>query len=155
MQTRPYRSDHLAIIANPAHPIASRKRCAFEDTLDYDHVGLPASTAVHTMLARAAAIIGKSISYRAVVSTFDASLRCVRANLGIAVVPREVAEPVAPTYGLQVLPLTDAWAQRRFAICFQDEQRLSPAAKALAAHLQALATPRAKERGGRRASVRP
>ena len=155
LQTRPYRSDHLAIIANPAHPIASRKRCAFEDTLDYDHVGLPASTAVHTMLARAAAIIGKAISYRAVVSTFDASLRCVRANLGIAVVPREVAEPVAPTYGLRVLPLTDAWAQRRFAICFQDEKRLSPAARALVAHLQALATPRAKDRSGRRPSVRP
>ncbi|WP_436411665.1 LysR substrate-binding domain-containing protein [Variovorax ginsengisoli] len=106
------------------------------------HVGLPASTAVHTMLARAAAIIGKPISYRAVVSTFDASLRCVRANLGIAVVPREVAEPVASTYGLKVLPLTDPWAQRSFAICFYDEKRLSPAAMALAAHLQALATTR-------------
>jgi len=142
LQTRPYRNDHLAIIAGPSHPIASKKRCAFEETLDYDHVGLPASTAVHTMLARAAAIIGKPISYRAVVSTFDASLRCVRANLGIAVVPREVAEPVASTYGLKVLPLTDPWAQRSFAICFYDEKRLSPAAKALAAHLQSLATTR-------------
>jgi DNA-binding transcriptional LysR family regulator len=82
------------------------------------------------------------ISYRAVVSTFDASLRCVRANLGIAVVPREVAEPMASTYGLRVLPLTDPWAQRRFAICCYDEKPLSPAAKALAAHLHSLATAR-------------
>jgi DNA-binding transcriptional LysR family regulator len=142
LQTRPYRSDHLAIIANPSHPIAGKRRCAFEDTLDHDHVGLPASTAVHIMLARAAAIIGRAISYRAVVSTFDASLRCVRANLGIAVVPREVAEPVAAAYGLKVIPLTDRWAQRKFAICFHDEGRLSPAARALAAHLQAAATAR-------------
>ncbi|MGJ7510266.1 LysR family transcriptional regulator [Variovorax sp. GT1P44] len=142
LQTRPYRNDNLAIIANPAHPIAGKKRCAFEETLEYDHVGLPASTAVHTMLARAAAIIGRPISYRAIVSTFDASLRCVRANLGIAVVPREVVEPVASTYGLRVLPLTDRWAQRKFAICFQDEKRLSPAAKALATHLQVTATTR-------------
>ncbi len=142
LQTRPYRGDHLAIIASPSHPIARRKRCAFEDTLDHDHVGLPANTAVHTMLARAAAIIGRTISYRAVVTTFDASLRCVRANLGIAVVPREVAEPMASTYGLVVLPLTDKWAQRSFAICFHDEKRLSPAAKLLVEHLHAAATPR-------------
>jgi DNA-binding transcriptional LysR family regulator len=139
LQTRPYRRDHLAIVAHPAHPIARRKHCAFEETLPYDHVGLPASTAVHTMLARAAAIIGQPLSYRAVVTTFDASLRCVRANLGISVVPREVADPVASTYGLKVVPLTDPWAQRSFAICFPDEKRLSPAARLLVAHLQALA----------------
>jgi DNA-binding transcriptional LysR family regulator len=144
LQTRPYRSDHLAIIANPSHPIARKKRCAFEETLDYDHVGLPASTAVHTMLARAAAIIGRTISYRAVVTTFDASLRCVRANLGIAVVPREVAEPMAATYGLKVLPLTDKWAKRSFTICFQDDERLSPAARLLAAHLQSMAKAEAR-----------
>lgn len=142
LQTRPYRSDHLAIIAHPKHPIARLKRCAFEQTLEFDHVGLPASTAVHTMLGRAAAIIGKPINYRAVVSTFDASLRCVRANLGIAVVPREVALPVAEGFGINVVPLSDKWAQRRFAICFHDEKRLSPAARLLVAHLEGLSAAR-------------
>ncbi len=113
----------------PSDPIARLKRCTFEQTLDFDHVGLPGSTAVHTMLGRAAAIIGKPINYRAVVSTFDASLRCVRANLGIAVVPSEVALPLAASFGIKVLPLSDKWAQRRFALCFQDEKRLSPAAR--------------------------
>jgi DNA-binding transcriptional LysR family regulator len=141
LQTRAYRSDHLAIVAHPSHPLARRKRCAFEDTLEFDHVGLPASTAVHTMLARAAAIIGRPLGYRAVVSTFEASLRCVRANLGIAVVPLEVADPVASAHGLKILPLTDSWANRRFAICFHDETRLSPAARLLVAHLAALSTP--------------
>ena len=119
--------------------MARLKRCAFEQTLPYDHVGLPANTAVHTMLARAAAIIGQPIGYRAVVSTFDASIRCVRAKLGIAVVPREVAEPVAASFGVKVVPLTDRWAHRRFAICFRDEAKLSPAARLLVAHLEALA----------------
>jgi DNA-binding transcriptional LysR family regulator len=144
LQTRGYRHDHLAIVAHPSHPIARRSRCAFEQTLEFDHVGLPASTAVHTMLARAAAIIGHPISYRAVVSTFDASLRCVRANLGIAVVPREVAEPVAESFGVKVVQLSDAWAKRRFALCFRDAEKLSPAAKLLLAHLEGLATARAE-----------
>ncbi|CAN7149520.1 LysR substrate-binding domain-containing protein [Acidovorax sp. LjRoot118] len=147
LQTRSYRRDHLAIVAPLSHPLARRRRCAFEDTLGFDQVGLPASTAVHTMLARAAAIIGRPINYRAVVSTFDASMRCVRAGLGIAVVPREVAEPVAATLGIRVLPLTDDWAQRRFAICFNDEKRLSPAARMLVEHLHQVAHDEAQAAG--------
>ena len=139
LQTRRYRKDHLAIVAHPSHPLARRKRCAFAETLDFDHVGLPASTAVHIMLARAAAIVGRPLSYRAVVTTFDASLRCVRAGLGIAVVPREVAGPMAGTYGLKLIALADDWARRRFAICFHDEKQLSPAARLLVAHLEELA----------------
>jgi DNA-binding transcriptional LysR family regulator len=135
LQTRPYRRDRLAMVAHPSHPIARRRRCTFEQTLDFEHVGLPASTAVHTMLARAAAIIGRPLSYRAVVSTFDAALRCVRANLGIAVVPSEVAKPFAASFGLRVVPLADAWAERSFAICFRSEHNLSPAARLLVAHL--------------------
>ncbi|WP_428003475.1 LysR family transcriptional regulator [Acidovorax sp.] len=147
LQTRSYRRDHLAIVAPLSHPLARRRRCAFEDTLGFDQVGLPASTAVHTMLARAAAIIGRPINYRAVVSTFDASMRCVRAGLGIAVVPREVAEPVAASLGIRVLPLTDDWAQRRFAICFNDEKRLSPAARILVEHLHQVAHDEAQAAG--------
>ncbi|MGO4329966.1 LysR family transcriptional regulator [Cupriavidus sp. 2TAF22] len=130
-QTRPYRTDALAAIVHPSHPLASRADCTFAQTLDYDHIGMPGQTAVHTMLARAAAIIGKPMAYRVVVSSFDATLRCVRANLGLTIVPREVVEPVSASFGVQVIPLTDAWAQRRFAICFRDEASLSPAARLL------------------------
>ncbi|WP_162577577.1 LysR family transcriptional regulator [Variovorax sp. PBL-H6] len=136
LQAWPYRRDRLALVAHPSHPISRRRRCSFEETLEFDHVGLPASTAVHTMLARAAAIIGRPLSYRAVVSTFDAALRCVRAGLGIAVVPREVVDPVVQSLGLRVVPLSDPWAERRFAICFRSEANLSPAAKLLVAHLR-------------------
>jgi DNA-binding transcriptional LysR family regulator len=136
LQAWPYRRDRLAMVAHPSHPIARRRRCSFEETLEFDHVGLPPSTAVHTMLARAAAIIGRPLSYRAVVSTFDAALRCVRAGLGIAVVPREVVDPMVQSFGLRVVPLSDAWAERRFAICFRSEANLSPAAQLLVAHLR-------------------
>lgn len=139
LQTRSYRRDQLSIVTHPSHPLARRKRCAFEDTLEYDHVGLPASTAVHTMLSRAAAIIGRPLSYRTVVTTFDAALRCVRADLGVAVVPREVVQPLVSAFGLKVVPLTDAWARRHFTICFRDERQLSPAARMLVEHLESAA----------------
>ena len=136
LQVWPYRRDRLALVAHPSHPIARRRRCSFEETLEFDHVGLPASTAVHTMLARAAAIIGRPINYRAVVSSVDAALRCVRANLGIAVVPREIVGAVANNFGLEIVALTDDWARRRFVICFRNEESLSPSARLLVAHLE-------------------
>ncbi|MDM0044495.1 LysR family transcriptional regulator [Variovorax dokdonensis] len=139
LATRPYRGDELCVVVHPSHPLARRKSCSFEQTLDFDHVGLPANTAVHTMLARAAAIIGKPIYYRAVVSTFDASLRCVRAGLGLAVVPREIASTSGEQDRRRIVRLDDAWAQRRFAICFRDPGHLSPAARLLVDHLSAQA----------------
>src|SRR5256885_13574555 len=75
LQTLPYRCDTLAVAVPAGHPLALRDSCSFSETLDCEHVGLPASTAVYTMLARAAAIIGRPINYRAVVSSFDATIR--------------------------------------------------------------------------------
>jgi DNA-binding transcriptional LysR family regulator len=141
LQTRPYRSDHLAIVAHASHPVAALPACSFAQTLAYEHVGLPATTAVQSMLIRAAAIIGQPLNYRAVVSSFDASLRCVRAGLGIAVVPRETVDPTTSGAELRVVPLTDTWARRNFAICFRDAAQLSPAARLLVAHLESRVIP--------------
>lgn len=139
LQTQPYRSDHLAVLAHPDHAIAKLPHCSFAQSLAYEHVGLPASTAVYSMLARAAAVAGQPLNYRTVVSTFDASLRCARAGLGIAVVPREVAQSFITDGSLRMVALTDRWATRRFAICFRDAARLSPSARLLLAHLQQVA----------------
>ena len=98
-------------------------------------MSLPAQSAVQVLLQRAAALQGKAIVHRVIVSNFEAALRVVRANLAISVVPREVADPYARTFGLRVMPLTDAWARRRFAICFRDEAGLSAAARLLVKHL--------------------
>ena len=135
LQTYPYRQDHLAIVTHDQHPLAGRQRMAFEDSFEFDQVALPAASMVQLMLGRAAAAAGHSIRYRAEVSTFEAALRVVRSGLGISVVPQEVAQPLAHIFKLAIIPLEDAWAQRRFAICFQDERSLSPAAKLLAEHL--------------------
>lgn len=137
LQSRGYRSDHLAIVVHPSHPLARHETLSFEQTLDYEHVSLPVHSAVQVLLQRAAALKGKTIVHRVIVSNFEAVLRVVRANLAISVVPREVAEPYARTHGLCVVPLLDAWASRRFAICFRDASALSAAAQLLVSHLAA------------------
>jgi DNA-binding transcriptional LysR family regulator len=135
LQKRPYRHDRLALAVHPDHPLAGLPSISFDQTLDYEHVGLPPATAVHTMLQRAAAGAGRTISYRVIVSSFDAAFRVVAAGLGISVVPVEVSATYSPLLGVQIIPLTDVWAQRRFIVCFKSFDSLQPAAQRMVEHL--------------------
>ncbi len=137
LQSRPYRQDQLAIVVHGGHPLAKRREMPFVQALDWEHVGMPVDSAVQVRLVRAAAEQGRSLNFRVIVSNFESALRVVRAQLAISVMPREVAEPYAATHGLSVIPLTDAWARRRFALCFRDERLLTPAARLLVDHLAA------------------
>jgi DNA-binding transcriptional LysR family regulator len=89
------------------------------------------------MLRREAAQLGRTLTHRVIVSNFEAALRVVRAGLAISLVPREVAGGFAQAYGLKIIPLQEPWAERRFIICFRDEQGLPPAAQLLVEHLAA------------------
>ncbi len=135
LQHQPYRQDRLALAVHPEHPLAGEKALRFEQTLDYEHVGLPPTTAVHTMLQQSAARMGRRLSYRVIVSNFDAAFRVVGANLAISVVPQEVGEPYARTLGLKIVPLAEAWAERCFAVCYPDFDTLQPAARRMVEHL--------------------
>ena len=137
LQSRPYRSDHLCMVLPPGHPLAAHRSLRFEQTLDYEYVSLPVISAVQVMLQRAAARLGRLLIHRVIVTNFEAALRVVRAGLAISLVPREVAEVYAGTYGLKIVPLAEPWAQRRFIICFRSIQALSPSAQLLVDHLAA------------------
>lgn len=128
LQHLAYRDDQLALAVHTGHPLASRKAVRFEETLHFEHVGLPPATAVYTMLHRAAARSGAALSYRVIVSNFDAALRVVAANLGISVIPYQVSQMHAARGEIKVIPLKDAWANRSFAVCFRDRDLLAPAA---------------------------
>lgn len=139
LPSRPYRSDHLVLVVHRDHPLAARRRIRFAQTLDHEFAGLPANSAVPLMLQRAAAQAGKTMVLRVVVSSLDAVLRVVGANLAISVVPREIAAAQPPQRGLRLVELQEDWVERRFAIYFRDHGSLSPAAALLVDHLQACA----------------
>jgi DNA-binding transcriptional LysR family regulator len=142
LQARPYRKDTLCVAVATRHPLAARRSVRFEDTLDYEHVSLPVNSAVQLLLQRRAGELGRTVNHRVVVTNFEAALRVVRAGLAISLVPREVAQRAggAPD-GLRLLPLAEAWADRRFIVCYRDAASLSPAAQSLVEHLASLAAP--------------
>jgi DNA-binding transcriptional LysR family regulator len=139
LECRPYREDELALAVNVNHPLAHRSSVRFEQTLKYDHVGLPPATAVYSMLHRAAARAGHMLAYRVVVSNFDAALRVVEADLGISVIPRQIAMRHEREKRLRVIALSDGWAKRRFAVCFRGFETLQPPARRLLEFLTARA----------------
>jgi DNA-binding transcriptional LysR family regulator len=115
--------------------LAGLKSARFEQTLEHDHVGMPPATAVHAMLQRAAAKAGRTVSYRVIVSNFDAAFRVVAAKLGISVVPLEVGETYKRIFDVETIPLTDSWALRRFVVCFRELEALQPAARRMVDYL--------------------
>jgi DNA-binding transcriptional LysR family regulator len=139
LEHRPYRGDQLALAVYEDHPLSRKDSVAYARTLGYEHVGLNASTAVHAMLQRAAARLGKTVNYRVVVSSFDAAFRAVNAKLGIAVVPMQLSQIYASAGHVRMIPLTDPWARRRFAACFREFDTLPPAARRMVEFLTACA----------------
>ena len=135
----PYRSDHLCAAMAPTHPLARRPSLSYAETLDQVSVGVAPGGLMDQLTRRQAALIGRTPSHRIQVSSIDAACRIVAAGLGLAVVPREVAVPHAGAGRLALVPLTDAWAVRRFVIATRPEPLRSASARLLAGQLQELA----------------
>jgi len=137
LHSRAYRSDHLAVAVPRGHALARRRSVRFAETLDHEHVSLPPNSAVQLMLSREAALLQRQWTSRVVVTNFEAAMRVVRAGRAISVVPREIAQLYADSWGIAIVNLSEAWAERRFIICYRSLESLAPAARLL---LDALAT---------------
>lgn len=136
LKHRPYRHDHLGAVVHKKHPLAKRRRISFVDTLNWEHVGLPASSTIQRQCEQTALAHGKRIRSRVVVAGYEASMRFAHAQQAICFVPGELFSPGPKTPNLVHIPLTDPWAQRQFVLCYRDESQLSAAALALIEHLE-------------------
>jgi len=139
LQVLPYRSDHLGVVMPPSHPLARRKRVRFADTLEHDWITTAPGGLIDTMLRRHAARLGRTITPRIQVTSIEASARIAAAGLGLAILPLEAAASLVAAAQLIVLPLQEPWARRNFVIVTRDDAWLSPASRALAAHLHDVA----------------
>jgi DNA-binding transcriptional LysR family regulator len=123
----------------PGHPLARRPSLAYADTLEQVSIGVAAGGLMDQLLRREAALIGRVPAHRIQVSSMDTACRLVAAGLGLAILPREVAVPHAGAGRLALVPLSDAWAERRFVVASRPEPLCSAPARLLAQHLQGLA----------------
>lgn len=132
----PYRSDHLCVAVAPSHRLARHPVLHFAETLDEASIGVATTGLMDRLLRREAALLGRALAHRIQVSSMDAACRIVAAGLGLSILPREVATPHAGAGRLALVPLADAWAERRFVIASRPEPLLPTSARHLAAHLR-------------------
>lgn len=142
LTTFAYHRNSLRLIVPIRHPLARRQEVAFAETLAYDYVGLHKGSSLNLLLTRAAAPSGATLKLRYQVTSFDAIVSMVRANLGIGVVPSGAADNLyALLPDVAVLRLTDPWSDRQSKICVRSVDTLSTAGRLLLDHLRASAEP--------------
>jgi DNA-binding transcriptional LysR family regulator len=113
------------------HPLANRDEIAFAETLDYEQVGIHSGGPVTHLLRREGVRVGKVLRYRVLAPTFDAMITAVTSGLCVAIMPANVASRYAHTSRIVVIPLTDAWKERQFAVCCRSRRALPRAAAEL------------------------
>jgi DNA-binding transcriptional LysR family regulator len=136
---RPYRRDELVLVAPRKHALARRKELAFEDTLDFDHVGLHSNSSIYVAMREAAAAAGRTIRLRIQVTGLDAMCRMIHNGLGVGVMPRRAFELMRGVGELQCVRLTDDWTVRDINLIARDFDALPLTARMLVDHLQARA----------------
>ena len=136
LQTLPYRHDELVLIVPRGHALAKRRAIAFEDTLDFDHVGLHSNSSIHLAMREAAAAVGRTIRLRIHVTGLDAMCRMIHNGLGVGVMPRRAFTLMHGVGDLDCVRLTDAWALRDIRLVARDFSTLPLTARLLVDHLR-------------------
>jgi DNA-binding transcriptional LysR family regulator len=139
LQTLPYRQDQLVLIVPRGHVLAARETMAFEDSLDFDHVGLHSNSSIYLAMRHAAALAGRTIKLRIHVTGLDAMCRMIHNGLGVGVMPQRAFALMHGVGELESIPLTNDWAARQIALVARDFSSLPVTARLLVDHLTARA----------------
>ncbi|BCZ81196.1 LysR family transcriptional regulator [Paraburkholderia terrae] len=142
VETLPYEEDELSVVVRSDHALAGRKSVRFEETLEWDFVGLRTGSAINTQLTQVANRLQKDFRLRIQVTGYDALCLMVSAGLGIAIAPRNLTKLFVKRLGVTEVPLAESWAHRHLGIAIRSRESLSAAAEALVTHLQARAASR-------------
>jgi len=141
MQLFPYHQDQAAIVVNQQHPLARLEKMSYSRFLQYDSVRTKTTPMVERMLERTGQIPDLPNRNRIEVPNFDTLLRLVRDRPLAGLCPTEVALRYAKSFGLKIIPLTDAWSKRHHVLACQEATPLHPAAQALLNYLRHVAMP--------------
>jgi DNA-binding transcriptional LysR family regulator len=135
MQSHPYQTDHLMLVLPRGHRLGQADSVRFSDIAAESFVGLGSETALMRLLAKQALELGVKLNIKIQVSSLDALCRMVHAQLGIAVVPQQVAELHAAALNLQLVPILEPWAMRKLIVVYPSRERLTATAAALVDYL--------------------
>jgi DNA-binding transcriptional LysR family regulator len=130
-----YHSDQLIVITPKDHALARKSSVSFQETLEFDFVGMTVGSALHNQVLRAAQELDRTPKLRIQVNSFDALCLMVEAGLGIGIVPKGAAKPYFKGLRIRPVVLDEPWAHRELKICVRSYDALHAAARLLVDHL--------------------
>ena len=135
LETHIMGKDELVIACSKDHPLNKRKTISFEECLEYDFVGLNRGSSLLELTSRSAEKLGKQMSLRIQVRSYDAMCQMIAVNLGIGVLPIQACAAQIKAMDLKVIELEDTWAKRNLLVATKAGINHSPATKLLSQHL--------------------
>jgi DNA-binding transcriptional LysR family regulator len=135
LQSWQYRNVRLVLVTPRDHPLGQQKSAAFDQALAYDFVGLSAGGGWDKLMVRSAAAYNSTIRINVRMRSYDAVCRLVQANLGISVMPSEIAQLYGKTLGLKVVKLDEPWTELSLDVCARDYKALSAPGRLFIDHL--------------------
>lgn len=137
LQTRHFHDDPLVLIVPLGHPLSATP-ASFIESLQYDHVGLAADSALAVYLEEQALHAGFRLQTRIRADAFDGLIRMVARGAGLGIVPQAALQRWPHPQGFKAQPLSEEWACRTLLLCARSFEQLPGYAKAL---LDALSAP--------------
>ena len=138
-----FSTDRLVLVVPQGHALARRASIAFADTLIYDHIGMDEGSTLHSFLADTVRQMGRRMTLRVQMRSFEAMCRMIEVGIGVGVLPESAARHQSKTMRLAIVRLRDKWAVRERRLLVRELEALPGCARALVGSLMALgAAPR-------------
>lgn len=133
LESFPFRTDRLVVVAPPFHTLAGQGGLRFAELLGCDLVGLAGDSALQRHLAGHARRGGQAMRLRIQAQGPEVVCRMVALGAGLAILPEAV---LRPGHGLAVLALREDWAERRLRLVARRLATLPEPARLLLQHLR-------------------
>ncbi|WP_199555048.1 LysR substrate-binding domain-containing protein [Sandaracinobacteroides hominis] len=131
----PWQEDELVAVLPQDLPLAQKPELCFADLLDHPFISVRRDGALTNLFRTQAAAIDRTLHSCAYMMSFGGVRSCVRAGLGVSILPANTAYPFAREEALEVRKLSDPWARRSLKLCVRNNGRMTSPARLFVQHL--------------------
>lgn len=132
----PYRSERMMMVVPKGHALSRRSRVSFEETLDYEYIGLATDSSINRQLRERAQLLGRVMQVNTLIGGLHNACRLVSVGMGITMVPECLARSVKASLDLEVIELVGNDFRLDQIVMHNDEDRMNPVERELLQHLR-------------------
>jgi DNA-binding transcriptional LysR family regulator len=131
LQVMHFSTDRLVLVVPVGHSLAGSKPVKLKQTLAFQHIGLHEGTTLLSFLRDRVEQLGRNLSLRIQVSSFEAICRMVEAGVGIGMIPESAAVRHSRIMKLEIVDIDEPWVIRERSILVRELEALPGAVRAL------------------------